>query len=92
MEFNEFYKIIHTDFINLVEELKGEVIDNNCFLLQFDDKIEYIFMMKLIFIIIFRITGLTFDNILEYLKDNFADLNPEVSIKDKKEEFLNFLV
>ena len=92
MEFFEYYKIIHNEFFALLEELKGQIINNNCVLLQFDDKIEYIFMMKLIYIIIFKITGLNFDNIFEYLKINFVDLNKEALIKDKKNEFLNILV
>ena len=50
MEFFEYYKIIHNEFFALLEELKGQIINNNCVLLQFDDKIEYIFMMKLIYI------------------------------------------
>ena len=92
MEFNEYYKIIHNEFIPLLEELLDQIINNNCILIQFDEKIEYIFMMKFIYIIIFRITGLTFDNIFEYLKINFVDLSKESSIKDKKDEFLNVLV
>ena len=91
MEFNEYYKIIHNEFIPLLEELLDQIINNNCILIQFDEKIEYIFMMKFIYIIIFRITGLTFDNIFEYLKINFVDLSKESSIKDKKDEFLNVL-
>ena len=92
MEFNEYYTIIHNQFLLLLEEIKEQIINNNCILLQFDDKIEYIFMMKFIYIITFKITGLSFDNIYEYLKLNFADLNKEISIKDKKDEFLNLLV
>ena len=88
----EYYKIIHNEFIALLEELKDQMINNNCVLLQFDNNIEYIFMWKLIYLIIFKITGLSFDNIFDYLKINFADLNNEISIKDKKDEFINILV
>ena len=92
MEFMEYYKIIHNEFIALLEELKDQMINNNCVLLQFDNNVEYIFMWKLIYLIIFKITGLNFDNIVDYLKINFADLNNEISIKDKKDEFINILV
>ena len=92
IEFFEYYKIIHKEFIALTEELKDQVINNNCVLLQFDETIDYLFMMKLIYIITFRVTGLNFDNIFEYLKANFADLNKEITIKDKKDEFVTFLV
>ena len=60
--------------------------------MQFDDKIEYIFLMKFLYLITFKITGLSFDNIYEYFKINFIDLNKESSIKEQKGEFLNFLV
>ena len=92
VEFMEYYKIIHNEFIALLEEIKDQMINNNCVLLQFDDSIEYIFMMKLIYLIIFKITGLSFDNIFDYLKINFIDVNNEISIKDKKDEFIKLLV
>ena len=47
--------------------------------------------MKFIYIIIFRITGLNFDETYEYLNLIFFDLNNESSVKDKKNEFLNVL-
>ena len=92
LEFIEYYKIIHNEFIPILEELKDQVINNNCILLQFDDKIEYIFLMKFLYLITFKITGLSFDNIFEYFKINFIDLNKESSIKEQKGEFLNLLV
>ena len=92
LEFIEYYKIIHNEFIPILEELKDQVINNNCILLQFDDKIEYIFLMKFLYLITFKITVLSFDNIYEYFKINFIDLNKESSIKEQKGEFLNFLV
>ena len=93
LEFIEYYKIIHNEFIPLLEELKDQIINNNCVLLQFDDKIEYIFLMKFLYLITFKITGLSFDNIFEYFKINYLDLNKESSnIKEQKSDFLNFLV
>ena len=92
MEFNEYYKIIRNDFISILEEVKEEIISNNCVLFQFDEQIEYIFLMKIIYIIIFKVTGLSFDNIYEYLKIKFVDLSKENLIKDKKMEFLNILI
>ena len=92
MDFNEFYKIIHNELIPLIEELKEQIIQNNCILIQFDNNIENLFKLKLIYIIIFRITGLTYDNIYNYLENNFFELENETSIQNKKEEILNFLI
>ena len=92
IEFDEFYKLIHNEFIPLVGELKEEIIKNNCILIQFDKDIDNLFLLKLIYIIIFRITGLTFDNIYNYLKCNFFELRNESFLKVKKEDILNFLV
>jgi hypothetical protein len=92
IEFDEFYKIIHNDFVPLIEEFKDQIVKNNCILIQFDNSIDNLFMLKLIYIIIFRITGLTFDNIYSYLKCNFFELSNETFIKVKKNEILNFLV
>ena len=92
IEFDEFYKIIHNEFVPLIEEFKEQIVKNNCILIQFDNTIENLFMLKLIYIIIFRITGLTFDNIYNYLKSNFFELSNEEFIKIKKNEILNFLV
>ena len=91
IEFDTFYKIIHSEFIPLLDELKEQIIQNNCILIQFDENIEYFFLMKFIYIIIFRITGLNFDETYEYLNLIFFDLNNESSVKDKKNEFLNVL-
>jgi hypothetical protein len=92
IKFEEYYKNIHNELIPLIQELKEQIIENNCILIQFDNNIDNIFMMKLIYIIIFRITGLSFDNIYDYLKDNFFGLGYESIIKNEKEEILNFLV
>jgi hypothetical protein len=92
LDFNEFYKIIHNELIPLIEELKEQIIQNNCILIQFDNNIENLFKLKLIYIIIFRITGLTYDNIYNYLENNFFELENGTSIQTKKEEILNFLI
>ena len=64
----------------------------NCILIQFDDNIESLFRYKLIFIIVYRITGLSFDEILNYLKSNFFDIENESLIASKKGEINNLLV
>ena len=92
MEFIEYYKVIRNEFIPLLEEVYDQILDNNCVLIQFDDKIDYICLMKFIYIIIFKTTGLSFDNIFSYLKINFFDINQESLINEKKEEFLKLLV
>lgn len=92
IKFDEYYKKIHNELIPLIEELKNQIIENNCILIQFDNNIDNIFVLKLIYIIIFRITRLSFDNIYDYLKDNFFELGYESIIKNEKEEILNFLV
>ena len=76
----------------IIEELKEQIVQNNCILIQFDNNIDNLFMLKLIYIIIFRITGLSFDNIFNYLKNNFFELGNDSFIKAKKEEILSFLV
>ena len=92
MEFIEYYKVIRNEFIPLLEEVYDQILDNNCVLIQFDDKIDYIFLMKFIYIIIFKTTGLSFDNIFSYLKINLFDINQESLINEKKEEFMKLLV
>ena len=92
LEFDEYYKIIHNEFIPLIEELKQQMIQNNCILIQFDNDIDNLFLLKFIYIIIFRITGLTFDNIYNYLKSNFFEIVNESFFKIKKNDLLNFLV
>lgn len=92
IEFDEFYRIIQKDFLMLIDEYKNEIIENNCILIQFDDNIESLFRYKLIFIIVYRITGLSFDEILNYLKSNFFDIENESLIASKKGEINNLLV
>ncbi len=92
IEFVEFYRTIQKDFLSLIDEYKNEIIENNCILIQFDDNIESLFRYKLIFIIVYRITGLSFDEILNYLKSNFFDIENESLIASKKGEINNLLV
>ena len=92
IEFVEFYRTIQKDFLSLIDEYKNEIIENNCTLIQFDDNIESLFRYKLIFIIVYRITGLSFDEILNYLKSNFFDIENESLIASKKGEINNLLV
>jgi hypothetical protein len=92
IEFDEYYKTIHNELIPLIEELKQQMIQNNCILIQFDNDVDNLFLLKLIYIIVFRITGLTFDNIYNYLKWNFFEIGNESFMKIKKNDILNFLV
>ena len=92
IEFDEYYKEIHNEIIPIIEELKQQMILNNCILIQFDNDIDKLFLLKLIYIIVFRITGLTFDDIYNYLQWNFFEIGNESFMKIKKNEILNFLV
>ena len=92
IQFEEFYRIIQKDFLSIIEELKIQMVQNNCVLIQFDDKIDNLFKYKLIYIIMFRITGLKFDDIFNYLKCNFFDIENESLIISNKEEINKLLV
>ena len=92
IQYEEFYRIIQKDFLSIIEELKIQMVQNNCVLIQFDDKIDNLFKYKLVYIIMFRITGLKFDDIFNYLKSNFFDIENESLIISKKEEINKLLV
>ena len=92
MAFEEFYKIIKNEFLSILEEFKNQIEENNCVLIQFDDSIDISLQYKLIYIIIFRLTGLTFDEIFNYLICNFYDIENELLCESKKEEIINLLV
>ena len=92
MAFEEFYKIIKNEFLSILEEFKNQIEENNCVLIQFDDSIDISLKYKLIYIIIFRLTGLTFDEIFNYLICNFYDIENELLCESKKEEIINLLV
>jgi len=91
-QFEEFYQIIKNDFLYVLDEFKNQIIDNNCILIQFDDNIDNLLKYKLLYIIVFRITGLSFDDIYNYLKLNFFDIENEKLIMDKKDEIKNLLI
>ena len=92
IQFEQFYRIIQNDFFSIVEEYKVQIVENKCILVQFDDNIDNLFKFKFLYIIIFRITGLTFDDIFNYLKLNFFDIENESLIISKKNEIINLLV
>jgi len=92
MSFEEFYKIIKNEFLSILEEFKNQIEENNCVLIQFDDSLDISLQYKLIYIIIFRLTGLTFDEIFNYLICNFYDIENELLCESKKEEIINLLV
>ena len=92
IQFEQFYRIIQNDFFSIVEEYKVQIVENKCILIQFDDNIDNLFKFKFLYIIIFRITGLTFDDIFNYLKLNFFDIENESLIISKKNEIINLLV
>ena len=89
--FDEFYNYIKNDFGSIIDEIKEEFIENNCLIFEFDDDIDELIKIKLIFIICYKITGLAFENIENYLKDNFLDLNFNnyQLNKDEMNHFLN---
>ena len=91
MTFEEFYGHIKQECICIIEEFKNQVIYNNCILIQFDDNIDTLFKYKLIYIIVFRITGLCVDDIYNYLKANFFDIKNNSFILSKKEEISNLI-
>ena len=86
--FEDFFVLIKNDFFSIIEEFENEVIDNNCILIEFDNDIDIIFKFKLIYIITSRITELPFDEIYNYLKNNFFDIENESLILSKKDEII----
>ena len=92
MNFEEFYKIMQNEYTNIIEELKEQIVQNNCILIQFDDAIDNLSKIKLIYILIFKITGLSFDDITNYLKSNYYDIENESFALSKKEEIEKFLI
>ena len=92
MNFEGFYKIMQNEYTNIIEELKEQIAQNNCILIQFDDAIDNLSKIKLIYILIFKITGLSFDDITNYLKSNYYDIENESFALSKKEEIEKFLI
>ena len=89
IEFSEFYNLIKSDFDSIIEDCTRQIINNNTLIIEFDDEIDNKIKMKLLFIIAYKITGLSFDDIEKYLKDNFYIMN-EQGVWPNKEELLNF--
>ena len=71
IDFSQFYFLIQNDFDNIIDDFKSEIINNNCIIIEFDDDIDEKIKMKLLFIIVNKITGLNFEDIENYLKNNF---------------------
>ena len=92
MVFEEFYKIIQNEYTSIIEELKEQIVQNNCILIQFDDAIDNLSKIKLIYIFMFKITGLSFDEITNYLKCNYYDIENESFALSKKEEIEKLLI
>ena len=92
MNFEEFYNKIQNEYNNIIEELKEQIDQNNCILIQFDDAIDNLFKIKLLYIFMFKITGLSFDDITNYLKSNYYDIENESFALSKKEEIEKLLI
>lgn len=91
MNFEEFYNIMKNEYASIIEELKEQIVQNNCILIQFDDAIDILSKIKLIYIFMFKITGLSFDDITNYLKSNYYDIENESFALSKKEEIEKLL-
>ena len=89
IDFSQFYYSIQNDFDNIIDDFKSEIINNNCIIIEFDDDIDEKIKMKLIFIIVNKITGLNFEDIENYLKNNFFSLN-DTNSWPNKDEINNF--
>ena len=90
-DFSEFYNIIQSDFDNIIKEFQDEIINNNCIIIEFDDDINEKIKMKMLFIIIYKITKLSFEDIENYLKSNYFILQSEDDIWPNKNEIETFL-
>ena len=82
--------MIQTDFDNIIKEFQEEIINNKCIIIEFDDDIDEKIKMKMLFIIIYKITRLNFEDIENYLKNNFFSLKNEENIWPAKNEIENF--
>jgi hypothetical protein len=83
-------QLIQNEFMQVIEELKIQIIQNNCILIELDENIEEIFQLELLYIIIHKITELNFDDISEYLKLNFFKMKIDALNVSDKEKILNF--
>ena len=92
IDFERYYNSIQNDFDSIIEEFKYQIINNNCIIIEFDDEINNNIKMKLLFIIVNKITGLCFEDIENYLKMNFFILDKSnINIWPNKDEMMNFL-
>jgi serine/threonine protein kinase len=89
-DFSQFYNLIQSDFDNIIEDFKFQIVNNNCIIIEFDEEIQENIKMKLLFVIVNKITGLCFEDIGNYLKNNFFVLE-EYNEWPNKEEMENFL-
>ena len=89
-DFSQFYNLIQSDFDNIIEDFKFQIVNNNCIIIEFDEEIQENIKMKLLFIIVNKITGLCFEDIGNYFKNNFFVLE-EYNEWPNKEEMENFL-
>ena len=90
IDFERYYNSIQNDFDSIIEEFKYQIVNNNCIIIEFDDEINDNIKMKLLFIIVNKITGLCFEDIENYLKMNFFILD-KPNIWPNKDEMMNFL-
>ena len=84
--FDDFFGLIKNEFNRVTEELRNQIVMNNCILLQFGENINDLAINKFIFYIGNRITGLSFEKLFDYFKCNNCVFLNESIIKDKKEE------
>ena len=92
IDFERYYNSIQNDFDSIIEEFKYQIVNNNCIIIEFDDEINNNMKMKLLFIIVNKITGLCFEDIENYLKMNFFILDKSnINIWPNKDEMMNFL-
>ena len=91
LNFNDYFKSIKTELTTIIDELRNQIILNNCDLMQFNEIIDSSIINKIIFFISNRMTGLSFDNLFQYFKINFCPLNEKI-INTKKDELEKFIV
>ena len=91
LNFNDYFKSIKTELTTIIDELRNQIILNNCVLMQFNEIIDSSIINKIIFFISNRMTGLSFDNLFQYFKINFCPLNEKI-INTKKDELEKFIV
>ena len=86
IDFDNFFDSIKNELNRIIDELRNQIVMNNCILLQFNENIEDLIINKFIFYIANKITGLSFEKLIEYFKCNNCVFLKESIVKDKKEE------